>query len=365
MPTSKKKYEALREELELYIRTHNLKRFDKLPTVREILKDSRYSYATLNRTLLEMERDGVITKRQGKGLFVNRVEPRQRAGKQVALIIPKDFSAHKIFLDILAGVRVKLERANISLLVSISNMSHEKEKETVAMLLTKNIDGMIISLEDHYRKDYAHIVELKERKFPFVLIDRMIPELKTDYVGVNNEEAMLRLCSYLKYNRLCSAIVFVQSNDSSILASSSDEKLEGFRRAMRLLYGDPAARTMMLEEFVGLVGDLSQKYDQVGVSLNHDTMIPDMFAKLQEMGTTLPSNVHVFGYNNSYEKPVFPTVEQYNDRVGMKAAEILIKRMANPDAPLAQFRVEPRLILPDGRGNFRMEEWVEYEEGVD
>lgn len=365
MPTNKKKYEALREELESYIRTHNLKQFDKLPTVRELLKDSPYSYATLNRTLLEMERDGVITKRQGKGLFVNRVESRRKVAKQVALIIPKDFSAHKIFLDILAGVRVRLEQANISLLVSISNMSHEKEKETVAMLLTKHIDGMIISLEDHYRNDYAHIVELKERKFPFVLIDRLIPELETDYVGVNNEEAMMRLCAYLKYNRRCSSIVFVQSNDSSILASSSDEKVQGFRKAMRLLYGDVAPVKMQLEEFVASAEEISKKFDQVGVSLNHDTMIPDMFEKMREIGASLPANMHVFGYNNSYEKPVFPTVEQYNDRVGMKAAEILIRKIENPDVPLTHLRIEPRLILPDGQGNFKAEEWVEYEEGVD
>ena len=58
-----------------------------------------------------------------------------------------------------------LEKANISLLVSISNMSHEKEKETINRLIASRVNGIIIFLEDNYMSDYSHILELKERKY--------------------------------------------------------------------------------------------------------------------------------------------------------------------------------------------------------
>ena len=116
---SKKKYEALREDLIEYIKKNNLKHNDHLPTVRDIIATSGYSYATVNRTLIEMEKEGIIFKHQGKGLFVERI-PNELSDKQFALIIPLDVNPHKIFMDILEGVKEILEKEAIGLLISMA-----------------------------------------------------------------------------------------------------------------------------------------------------------------------------------------------------------------------------------------------------
>lgn len=353
---AKKKYETLRSEIIAYIKKHDLKQHDQLPTVRELIADFNYSYATVHRALIEMQNEGVITKRHGKGLFVNRVPSKAMNNKNVALIVPKDFSAHRIMLDILSGVRCALEKANVSLLVSISNMSHEKEKETIDKLLAKHVDGMIIFLEDHYKEDYSHIVRLKEKHYPFVLIDRYIPELETDYVVINNIDAMMRVCSYLRYNRSCDEILFIPSNDSSIAASSSDEKLIGYKRAIQMLYGKSEPDVWKVEDFVEKIDVLCKRHKNLGVCLNHDTMIPDMHKKLAEAGKTIPGNCHIFGYNNSFQKPFYPTVEQFNDQVGQRAAEILIAKLKNPHRPVEQIHLNTKLILPNGNGEYSMED---------
>ncbi len=352
---TKKKYEALRQELIDYIRTNKLGPNDQLPTVRDILRNSDYSYATLNRTLLEMERDGLIIKRQGKGLYVNRLITDAQSAKQISLIIPKDFTQHRIFLDILGGVRTAAEKLNFGLNVSISNMSHEKEKETIEKLVHQHADGMIIFLEDNYRNDYSHIVGLQRRKYPFVLIDRFIPDLDTDYVVINNWDAMHRVCAYLRYKRECENIIFIPSNDTSIAASSSDEKLLGYKDAMKMLYGD-ASQIIPLDEFVARSGELSTRYRNFGVCLNHDTMIPDMHSKFKAAGKSIPANCHIFGYNNSYDPPYYPTVEQFNDQVGMRAAEILMDKITDPNRTPVQIRITPKLVLPDGQGKYHLED---------
>lgn len=352
---NQKKYEMLRQEIIDYIKENKLGPNDQLPTVRDILKNSDYSYATLNRTLLEMENEGLITKQHGKGLFVNRLAG-DPANKQIALIIPKDFSGHKIFLDILAGVRTAVEKAHIGLYVSISNMSHEKEKETIEKLLKQRVDGMLIFLEDHYRDDYSHIERLKRKRFPFVLVDRHIPELDTDYVIINNFDAMLKVCSYLKYNRSCNLIVFVPSNDPSIAASSSDEKLLGYKHAMKMLYGDEQGTVLLLDEMVAQIDTLCKDHKHVGVCLNHDTMIPDMHEKFEAAEKQIPINCHLFGYNNSYTPPYYPTVEQFNDQVGQRGAELLLERIKEPDRPTTHLRISPKLVLPQENGSYRLEE---------
>jgi len=349
-----KKYQVLRDEILDYIKKNNLKQNDKLPTVRELIKNSDFSYATVHRTLIEMENEGFITRHQGKGLYVNNVTPKSD-DKQVALIIPNHFSSHKIFIDVLNGVRVALEKAKIGLLISISNMSHEKEKETIEKLISKHIDGIIIFLEDNYRKDYSHIVELKERNFPFVLIDRFIPELETDYVVVNNADTMVRICSYLKYNQKCDKIVFIPEYQGSNSISSSIEKVDGFQHAMKMLYGNEEGTILRLEDLAEQLESLSASVKNLGISMNHDTMITEFFQLLAEKNKTLPANCHIFGYNNSFETPIYPTVEQFNGLVGQKAAEILIDKLMNPSKELVQIKIEPKLILPDGEGGYYME----------
>ncbi|MCL5028184.1 MAG: GntR family transcriptional regulator [Bacteroidetes bacterium] len=354
MKKNGKKYKILRDEMLDYIKNNNLKPNDKLPTVREIIKNFDFSYATVHRTLIEMENEGIITKRQGKGLYVNRIEP-QFSSKQVALIIPGHFSSHKIFIDVLTGVRAALEKAKIGLLISISNMSHEKEKETIDKLISRHIDGMIIFLEDNYRNDYSHIVELKERNFPFVLIDRYIPELETDYVVINNKDAMLRICSYLKYSRSCDKIFFIPEYESSMNISSSEEKIISFENAIKMLYGNDSGTIMQLDDLVDNIENLSKSYNNIGISMNHDAMVTELLKCLHEKKIEMPANCHIFGYNNSFETPICPTVEQFNDQVGFKAAEILIDKMNNPNNKIVQIKIEPKLLIPDANGNYTLE----------
>ncbi|MGE5412387.1 MAG: LacI family DNA-binding transcriptional regulator [Clostridiales bacterium] len=349
--TNSKKYEILRDKLLDFIRDNNLQPNDKLPTVRDIINDSEFSYATVNRTLLEMEKEGYITKKQGKGLFVNRIGPVVK-NRQIALIIPKDFSNHKMFLNILSGIHPVVEQSKIGLLVSISNMNHEKEKETVEMLISKQIDGFIIFLEDHYREDYSHIIELKEKNFPFVLIDRFIPELDTDYVVINNKDTMFRICSFLKYNKQCDKIVYIRDTDSRDDISSSEEKLSGFFDAIKILYTGQEPSVMAPNELVNSLAGLTTKYHNLGICFNHDNLVVNFYETLEARGIEIPKNIHVFGYNNSFDAVHFPTVEQYNNKVGEAAAEILMNKLENPSAETKHIRIEPKLILPDGHGGY-------------
>jgi GntR family transcriptional regulator, arabinose operon transcriptional repressor len=348
---NKKKYEALKEELLDYIRKNNLTKGSKLPKVRDMIKTTGYSYATINRTLLEMAHDGYIVKVQGSGIFVNFDELDHK--KQVAFIIPKDLSMGNIFTDLLRGLRKSLEKEKINLLIAISNMSHEKEKETIERLISSNVDGIVIFLEDNYRLDFSHILKLKEEKFPFVLVDRFIPELDTDYVVINNIDAMVRVCSYLKYRVSCSNIIFISPEDT---ATSTDEKIKGFRNAMKILYNNDNPDIYKIEEFIKNYDTLNVQERKIGLCFYDDIEIAVLKKRLEEKGIILSKNFKIFGYNNCYEVHNYPTVEQFNDKVGEKAGELIIRRMQNPDFVTVHERIEPKLVLPDGKGGTKFED---------
>jgi len=343
----KKKYEALAEEILQYIDDNKLEKGAKLPKIRDLIKNTGYSYATVNRTLLEMEKSRFITKTQGKGIFVDKIKDNNTQLCQVVFIIPKAISKGKIFLDILNGLRRGFEKERIHLLVSISNMSHEREKETIERLTEQQVDGLIIFLEDNYRNDYSHIGQLKEKKFPFVLVDRFIPELDTDYVVVNNVDTMIRVCSYLKYKESCDTIVYITHEDT---ATAHEEKIIGFKKAMSTLYLNELGKIFTVEEFAQKYNEINDDTKNIGLCFFDDLIVAELKKKLSEQGKSLTSNFKIFGYNNCCEIRDFPSVEQFNDKVGEKAAELLIKRINNPDIKTTQCRIDPILVFPDENG---------------
>lgn len=343
----KKKYEALTEEILKYIEDNKLLKGSKLPKVRELIKNTGYSYATVNRTLLEMENKGYITKTQGKGIFVNNTKNYTTVSKQTALIIPKDVSRGKIFLDILTGLRRVFEKEGINLSISISNMSHEKEKLTIERSIQQNVDGLVIFLEDNYRNDYSHIAELKEKKFPFVLVDRFIPELDTDYVVISNKDAMVRVCSYLKYKEECDSIIYITHDDT---ATSHDEKITGFKHAIKMLYSNGLERIFKVDEFVKKYDKINNESKKIGLCFFDDLIVAQLKNSLNNQGKTLTDNFKIFGYNCCYEVRDFPSVEQFNDKMGEVAAELLIKRINSPNIKTTHHRIEPQLVFPDGMG---------------
>ncbi|MDX1700755.1 MAG: LacI family DNA-binding transcriptional regulator [Melioribacteraceae bacterium] len=349
----KKKYEVLTDEILKYIEENDLKKGAKLPKVRDIIKGTGFSYATVNRTLLEMEKSGYISKTQGSGIFVNKIDSTETDTKQVAFVIPKAISKGKIFLDILNGLRRKFEKEGIHLIVSISNMSHEKEKLTIERMVDKHVDGLVLFLEDNYRFDYSHIEQLKENKYPFVLVDRFVPELDTDYVVINNLDAMVRVCSYLKYKESCDSIIYITHEDT---ATSHDEKVSGYTKAASILYPNQDAKILTIEEFCDKHNEIDKPNKKIGLCFWDDLGIVELKLRLLKKNKILSENFRIFGYNNCYEIRDFPSVEQFNDKVGENAAELLIKRMDRPNIETKHVRIEPKLVFPDGKGGYYYED---------
>lgn len=348
-----KKYLILKNEIIDYIKKNGLKQNDKLPTVQEIIKNYSVSYATVNRTLIELENEGIITKHQGKGLYVNVTESDRP--KCVGLIIPSPISEYKIFMNILNGIKNVLERSNINLLISISNMSHQLESENISQMVDRKIDGLIIYLEDYYRKNYDHVANLKKNNYPFVLIDRFIPELDTDYVIVNNKDALFRICSFLKYKKNCEKIFFVPDHKTSNEITATEEKMAGYTEAIAILYGKGKSTIIDIEDLIEKVTEFSREHSHFGISFNHDGLALEFIRNMHSRNLQIPENCHLFGYNNSHEPLQFPTVEQLNDEVGKKAAELLIERINNPFIGIRKIRIDPKLVLPDENNAFKLE----------
>ena len=81
-----------------------------------------------------------------------------------------------------------------NLIICSSDENPEKESELIQMLIDRQVDGLIISTTQKNNND---ISRLKKEKFPFVLIDRNIPKLDTNYVIVDNFQGAKNVVEHL------------------------------------------------------------------------------------------------------------------------------------------------------------------------
>ena len=63
-------YEQIKEQIKAQILTDELKEEEILPSLRQLAKDLKISVLTTTRAYNELEEEGFITSRQGKGFYV-------------------------------------------------------------------------------------------------------------------------------------------------------------------------------------------------------------------------------------------------------------------------------------------------------
>lgn len=66
----------VKNRLSYLIAAGEYKASDRLPTVRALAVDLDISYNTVNRAYMDLEREGYITTRKGRGTFVAEVDPK-------------------------------------------------------------------------------------------------------------------------------------------------------------------------------------------------------------------------------------------------------------------------------------------------
>ncbi|MCB2220847.1 MAG: LacI family transcriptional regulator [Bacteroidetes bacterium] len=108
-----------------------------------------------------------------------------------------------------------------------SDEDEKKEVGLIEMLRERQVDGLLISTT---QKGSSFFTQLKKEQFPFVLFDRQLPRLNTNYVGVANFEAARDAVDLLIRNRY-HQIGLLKISPSHL--SSVREREAGYREALK------------------------------------------------------------------------------------------------------------------------------------
>lgn len=268
--------------------------------------------------------------------------------------------------EIIKGIEKIIYQHGYHILLGSSDDDQEKEKSHLEMLLHKGVDGFIVFFvtpKRGERFDYSHLKNLKKRNIPLVFIDRYLPAEPIDWVVCDDfwgaYEAVSHLIS-LGHKKI--AHLTVRDNCTSV-----KNRLEGYKKALLDAGIEINREYIKMREFKKK-GDalriakkfLRLKSRPTAIFTVTDGEAREVFQAIKEEGLKVPEDIALVGFGNSPESSLLEVpltcVDQPKEKLGEKAAEILIEKLEYPEeANLRQIFLKPRLIIRKSSGAGKMD----------
>jgi LacI family transcriptional regulator len=248
----------------------------------------------------------------------------------IGLLLP-DFT-HPFFAEIAKAVASSVRPHGYHAIVSYFEENPALEMSEADSLLARQVDGLVIaSVQPHNRLDLFQ--RIRARKVPFVLIDRPIDGVNAPFVGADNR-SIGRLATEHLIEQGCRCVAHLRGPDIGIAA----ERLHGYRIAL-------AKRDLPMQPRYVVAGGYTDDsgYEGMrrllqlrplpdGIFCYNDPVAIGAMKAIFEASLEVPNDICVVGAGNVHYSDVLrvplTTVDQGTSRIGTRAAELLLERIA-------------------------------------
>ena len=270
----------------------------------------------------------------------------------IGLIVPS--LIHSFFAELSQGLSRELRQDGFSLVVAPSDEDPAIEQEIIRQLLARGVDSLLIA---SVQQDAASFKQLTKHHVPFILLDRKIPGLSTNFIGVDDEEVGRIATEHLieigcqriahvggtqistalgrlrGYERTLQRHGIPLNPDYVIMANRMDEGADaaGYQAALRLLSLDPAPD---------------------GIFCYNDPVAYGVMTALLDKGIRIPEDIALVGSGNLHSDTFLPvplsSVDQQSRRIGERAAQLaisLVKGDGQAPAHTTAVLLDPALVI--------------------
>jgi LacI family transcriptional regulator len=267
----------------------------------------------------------------------------------MGLIVPD--LVHTFFADFAKGLGAGLRRGSYQLLLASSEEEPELERQEIDSLLARGVDALLIA---SCQNSANGLQSLLASKTPYVLVDRLLPKIKTHFVGTDDVAA-----GFIATEHLISLGRKRIAHIGGLLISTSVGRLNGYKKALT------AHDLPYQQELVILHSRLEEAGDQIGARAMGDLLKlkkrPDAvfcyndltaigaIRHLLSKGLRVPQDVAVIGCGNlrlsSYLEVPLSSIDQSTQQQGQEAAELALSLISGKkQVGHLSWLVEPKLV---------------------
>lgn len=332
-------------------------------TIKDVADYAGVSRATVSRVINNHPyvtgdvRERVHEAMHALGYHPNRAAQRLRANSSdlLGLIIPD--IQNPLFQSIVRGVEDAAYNHQMNVILCNTDDIPDKQKAYLRVMQAEHAAGLIVV--PTHPGDGSVLAPVRQAGIPMVFLDRDVQDFEADTVKVDNERG-----AYLAVQHLIS----LGYRRIGIIAGTQFltpgyERLRGAMNALAAaqLEVEPnwvKVGNFRLESGYDLVCELMQAANPPdALFICNNLMTLGALRALHELGAHIPDDVALVGFDDmpwaGDLNPPLTAVAQPGYELGQQAVEMLLKRMAKPNAPYQTVIMQPRLIIRKSCGSSR------------
>ena len=293
-------------------------------------------------------RDRVEQAMQVLGYQPNVLARSLRRGKThtIGVILPDN--ANPYFAEVVRGIEDTTFTQGYSVILCNSDNDLDKEHLYTNVLIEKQVDGIIFVAAGLSEENISN---LQKRGVPSVLVDRQVGGVQLDSVFADNQAG-----GFLATNHL----VGLGHNSIACITGprgvrSSSERVAGYRQALDAAGIKSNPDWVVEGDFQYQSGFAAAKQMmQDGKSPSaifacNDLMAIGAYRFAHENQLRIPRDISIIGFDDirlaEFTNPPLTTVRQSKDRMGTRAAELLLERIGNGKIEIRQEIVSVQLVV--------------------
>ena len=270
----------------------------------------------------------------------------------MGLIVPD--LVHSFFSELASALSGVLRTAGFSLVIASSEEDPKLEQQEVDHLLARGVDALLIASTEQSPETFRRV---REHNIPYVLLDRWVPGMPANFVGVNDEVVGCIATEHL-IDIGCRRIAHICGTE----VSTALGRLKGYRQSLvrngASIKPEYIVNSDHLDKSAAAGGyQAAQKLLELdpppdGIFCCNDPVAIGAMSAIQDAGFRIPEDIALIGCGNlqydSLLRVPLSSVDQRSEMIGRRAAELAI-RLVSADA---RFRpkailLEPTLIVRD------------------
>lgn len=358
-----RKYYLLMDYLKQQILTRQIKPGEKLPSENELVREFQVSRHTVRKALSILQQEGYVYALHGKGTFCSEALIHTRQSKNIAVITT--YLNSYIFTEVIQGIDRVMTNAGYSILLKNTKNSRKLEADYLEELLGKDIDGLIIepSKSQIFCRHIHLYQKLDEYKIPYVFIHGCFQQLKDKpHVLLDDYGGGYEVTKYLIQQGKREIIGIFKADDAQ-----GQNRHKGYVKALQEagIFYDPDKviwfytedRTIQPYEQMKQMAVRRAKCYFDGVVCYNDQIAIEAIRALQESGLSVPEDVAVTGFDNSYlaanGRVPLTTIDHPKEKLGEMAAELLLELIQDGVTPQNEKKkiiIPPKLIVRESTG---------------
>lgn len=241
------------------------------------------------------------------------------------------------------------DRQQYTVLFGSSDENAQKGQKLINTFLNRQVDGLLIAAAEGME---PQLVELQQRGIPFVLVDRYFPDLRTNYVALNNHQAIYTAVQHLidnGYQRIGlitfrTSLFHINERTRGYLSALSENNIRFQKRWLKEV-GGPNLSGEVTRAFRELRSG-RQPVDAI-VFVSNSLSVYGL-TQIKSLNIRVPQDLAVVGFDETEAYELFHTpltyIRQPLQAMGQLAARVLLETLATP-GQITQANLNAALVV--------------------